>query len=157
MRFFRIPTRADWLGLRSAQETNSPLERKEIMKTEIDSVRTAPTTSVWLSALNVLAGIWLIIAPFVLLYGNSTARINDIVLGIVIGVFALIRAFVPGFQTVWLSWLNALWGIWLIIGSFFLAYAGQARTNDIILGIIVLILGLWSATMSEQNRPALVR
>jgi hypothetical protein len=128
------------------------------MKTEeTHSMQRAPTISAWLSALNVLAGIWLIIAPFVLLYGNSTARINDIVLGIVIGVFALIRAFVPGFQTVWLSWLNALWGIWLIIGSFFLQYAGQARSNDIILGIIVLVLGLWSATMSEQNRPALIR
>lgn len=113
--------------------------------------------SVWISGLNVLAGIWLIIAPFVLLYGNRTARINDIVLGIVIGVFALIRAIVPTFQTVWLSWLNAIWGIWLIIGSFFLVYAGKARTNDIILGIIVLLLGLWSATMSEQNRPALIR
>ncbi|MGH9692678.1 MAG: SPW repeat domain-containing protein [Bryobacteraceae bacterium] len=127
------------------------------MNTETENIRKAPTTSVWISALNVLAGIWLIIAPFILLYGNSTARINDIVLGIVIGVFALIRAFVPGFQTVWLSWLNALWGIWLIIGSFVLAYAGRARSNDILLGIIVLLIGLWSATMSEENRPVLIR
>ncbi|HEY2799860.1 MAG TPA: SPW repeat protein [Chthoniobacterales bacterium] len=127
------------------------------MNTQTKTTRTAPTTSVWISGLNVLAGIWLIIAPFVLVYDNSTARINDIVLGIVIGVFALIRALVPSFQTVWLSWLNALWGIWLIIGSFFLAYAGQARTNDIILGIIVFLLGLFSATTSEQNRPVLIR
>lgn len=127
------------------------------MDTETENDRMGSTTSVWISGLNVLAGIWLIIAPFVLLYENSTARINDIVLGIVIGVFALIRALAPSFQTVWLSWLNALWGIWLIIGSFFLAYAGQARANDIILGIIVLLLGLWSATMSEQNQPVLIR
>lgn len=127
------------------------------MNTETEKVRTAPATSVWISGLNVLAGIWLIIAPFVLAYGNHTARINDIVLGIVIGVFALVRAIIPSFQTIWLSWLNAIWGIWLIIGSFFLQYGGQARTNDIILGIIVLVLGLWSATMSEQNRPVLIR
>lgn len=127
------------------------------MDTETKDIRTAPTTSSWISVLNVLAGIWLIIAPFVLLYGNSTALVNDIVLGIVIAVFALVRAFVPGFQTVWLSWLNALWGIWLIIGSFVLTYAGQARTNDIILGIIVFVLGLCSATVSEQNRPMLIR
>lgn len=127
------------------------------MDTETRNTRTAPTTSTWISVLNVLAGIWLIIAPFVLLYGNSTALINDIVLGIVIAVFALIRAFVPGFQTVWLSWLNALWGIWLVVGSFILAYAGLARTNDIILGIIVFVLGLCSASVSEQNRPVLIR
>lgn len=127
------------------------------MDTETRNTRTAPTTSTWISVLNVLAGIWLIIAPFVLLYGDSTALINDIVLGIVIAVFALIRAFVPGFQTVWLSWLNALWGIWLVVGSFILAYAGLARTNDIILGIIVFVLGLCSASVSEQNRPVLIR
>lgn len=127
------------------------------MPTETNDIRNTPNTSAWISGLNVIAGIWLIIAPFVLVYGNGTARVNDIVLGIVIGVFALIRAFIPSFQTVWLSWLNALWGIWLILGPFFLAYTGKARTNDIILGIIVFILGLWSATMSDQNRPLLIR
>ena len=127
------------------------------MNTEIRETHTAPTASAWVSCLNVIAGIWLIIAPFVLLYGNSTAQINDIVLGIVIGVFALIRAFAPGFQTAWLSWLNALWGIWLIIGSFILGYAGQARNNDILLGIIVLVLGLCSAAVSAQDRPIPIR
>jgi hypothetical protein len=113
------------------------------------------TNTVWISTLNVIAGIWLIIAPFALLYGRGTARVNDIVLGIIIGVFGLIRALAPGQQTAWLSWLNALWGIWLIIGSFVLAYAGSARTNDIVLGIIVLVLGLWSASgaMQRQTTP----
>ncbi len=66
-------------------------------------------------------------------------------------------SFVPGFQTVWLSWLNARWGIWLMIGSFILASAGQARTNGMILGTIVLIPGLWSAAVSEQDQPVLIR
>jgi hypothetical protein len=113
-------------------------------------------TSVWISSVNVIAGIWLIIAPFVLLYQRGTARVNDIVLGIVIGVFALIRALAPGAGTAWLSWLNALWGIWLIIGSFILGYAGAARTNDIILGIIVLVFGLWSQAETEQRQTTIV-
>ncbi|MGH8093051.1 MAG: SPW repeat domain-containing protein [Chthoniobacterales bacterium] len=86
------------------------------MNTKTKNAQTTTMTSVWISGLNVIAGIWLILAPFMLLYENSTARINDIVLGIVIAVFALIRAFVPSFRTLWLSRLNALWGIWLIIG-----------------------------------------
>jgi hypothetical protein len=90
-------------------------------------------------------------------YGNSTARVNDIVLGIVIALFALIRVLIPTTRTAWLSWLNALWGIWLIIGSFFLAYAGVARTNDIILGIIVLLFGIWSVVESEQQESVVVR
>ncbi len=123
------------------------------MNAEIEGVK---GTSVWISSVNVIAGIWLIIAPFVLLYGSGKARVNDIVLGIVIGIFALIRALVPGAGTVWLSWLNALWGIWLIIGSFVLGSTEVTRTNDIILGIIVLVFGLWSQAETEQGRMTIV-
>jgi len=116
----------------------------------------AERTSVWLSSVNVIAGIWLIIAPFVLLYGRGPAMVNDIVLGIVIGVFALTRAIMPGARMTWLSWLNALWGVWLIIGSFILGYAGAARTNDIILGIIVFLFGLWSESATEQRETTIL-
>jgi hypothetical protein len=81
----------------------------------------------WTSSFNVVAGIWLIISPFVLLYANSTAQINEIVVGAVITLFGIIRALVPGAGTTWLSWLNALWGIWLIVASFILGNAGVAR------------------------------
>lgn len=119
------------------------------MNAETTSTRTA---TVWASSLNIIAGIWLIISPFVLLYSSGTARINDIVLGIVIGVFALIRALSPGNPTVGLSWLNVLWGVWLIIASFVLGYTSPvARTNEIILGIIVLILALWSGISTQQR------
>jgi hypothetical protein len=111
----------------------------------------ARKATVWISSVNVLAGIWLIIAPFVLLYEHGTARINDIVVGIVIAVFALVRSLAPGLRTAWLSWLNALWGIWLIIGSFILGYGGAARTNDVILGIIVLVFGLWREVETDQR------
>ena len=50
------------------------------MNTETYDVRTASDASVWISDLDILAGIWLIIAPFVLLYGSGRARVNDIVL-----------------------------------------------------------------------------
>jgi hypothetical protein len=123
------------------------------MNREMKETYTVGTATPWVSGLNVAAGIWLIIAPFVLLYGSGTAKINNIVLGVVIGIFALIRVFFPSFRTIWLSWLNALWGIWLIIGSFMLGYAGPARNNDIIVGIIVLVLGLCSVAVSEQDQP----
>lgn len=110
--------------------------------------------SVWTSTLNVVAGIWLIIAPFLLLYRNSTARINDIVVGAVIVVFALIRAIAPGAGTAWLSWLNTLCGLWLIVASFALGYAGVARPNEVILGIIVVIFGLWSAVSAGRAGPS---
>ena len=109
--------------------------------------------TVWASSLNIVAGIWLIVSPFVLVYAHGTARSNDIVLGAVIVVSAFIRALAPEGGTIWLSWLNALWGIWLIIASFVLGYAGPARTNEIVLGIIVLILSIWSAASARFRRP----
>src|SRR5437868_13716449 len=45
-----------------------------------------------LSGLNVIAGIWLIIAPWVLGYSGRDPRWNDVVFGIIVGIFALVRA-----------------------------------------------------------------
>jgi hypothetical protein len=53
---------------------------------------------------------------------------------------------------VWISSVNVVAGIWLIIGSFILGSAAAARTNDIVLGIVVLLFGLWSQAETEQRR-----
>ena len=39
-----------------------------------------------------MAGIWLILAPFVLNYTTANARYNDIIMGILIAVFATLSA-----------------------------------------------------------------
>lgn len=117
-------------------------------------VRNQATTA---SGLNVLAGIWLIIAPFVLGYTLSTPTTNDIWVGIVVGVLALIRVFTP-MRAMWLSWVNIVLGIWVIISPFVLGYSyyATARWNDIILGIIVAVLAIWSsgATAMRPSREA---
>jgi hypothetical protein len=97
------------------------------------------------SWINVIAGAWLIIAPFVLNYTNGTPMTNDIWLGIIVGVLALIRAFSAIRSTYWLSWVSVVAGIWLIIAPFTLGYTnGTAITNDIILGIVVSLVALWN-------------
>lgn len=45
-----------------------------------------------LSWLNVVAGIWLIIAPWILNYQTAAAKANDVILGVIIGIIALIIA-----------------------------------------------------------------
>jgi hypothetical protein len=48
----------------------------------------------------------------------------------------------------WASWILVIFGIWLIIAPFVLGYStisSGATTNDVVLGIVVLILSLWSA------------
>lgn len=106
--------------------------------------------SVLASWLNVIAGIWLIIAPFIFGFSNPTARTNEIWLGFIVGILALIRAFTP-LRSIWLSWVNLIAGIWLIISPFVLGYANTSSSaNDIILGIIVGVIAIWNLAASTN-------
>jgi hypothetical protein len=100
------------------------------------------------SGLDVLAGIWLLISPFVLSFRHlGDAVANNVVLGIIIGLLALYRFFSPT-HGVWVSWLNVLLGIWVLISPWVLGFnftSPVARSNNVIMGIIVIILAGWSA------------
>lgn len=101
------------------------------------------------SGLNVLAGIWLIIAPWVLGYSTSDPRWNDVVFGIIVGVLALIR--VGGaYRAEVLSWINLLIGAWLVVAAFTIDSTARASWNDVILGIIVFLLAAGSAEASSR-------
>jgi hypothetical protein len=102
------------------------------------------------SGLNVLAGIWLIIAPFVLSYGSGDSIWNDIICGVIVGVLALAK-FGGLHRAVGLSWINAIVGVWLFVSAFWLEETATAGWNNIILGIIVFALALWSASASEAG------
>jgi SPW repeat len=102
------------------------------------------------SGLNVLAGIWLIIAPWVLGYSVADPRWNDVIFGIIVGIFGLTRV-LGAYRESWLSWLNALIGVWIFIAAFTIDSTGTASVNDIVLGVIVFVLGIWSASASESR------
>lgn len=111
-----------------------------------------------MSWINLITGIWLIAAPFVLGYSYNTPKTNDIWLGAVVGILALIRAFNP-FRMVWINWVNVLAGIWLIIAPFVLRYSTAASFwNDVIVGIIVAAVAFGGAgvTVSQQTKHARV-
>jgi len=96
------------------------------------------------SGINILCGIWLIIAPFVLNYENLQVAIwNDVILGILVALLAIVRTF--GVAWGGATWVTGLLGVWLIIAPFVLNYGNNSvpRWNDIILGIIVVIFA-WS-------------
>jgi hypothetical protein len=105
------------------------------------------------SGLNFLAGIRLIISPWI--YGsiyNAGSAWNNIIVGIIIAVFAAIRFFSPR-SAVALSWLNALLGIWMILSPWIYGYAANTARlwNSVIFGIIVVILAVWSASATRSN------
>jgi uncharacterized membrane protein HdeD (DUF308 family) len=99
------------------------------------------------SVLNIIAGIWLIISPFWMGYYVEPGPLwNTLIVGIVVGVLALVRACYPA-ENVGLSWINLILGIWLIVSPFFLPYHSLAVPirNDVILGIIIGVLSICSA------------
>jgi hypothetical protein len=114
------------------------------------------------SGLDVLAGVWLLISPFALSFRHlhSThvgyAMTNDVIFGIVIGILALIRFFSTDVRgTSWLSWVNAVLGVWVLISPWALRYSEFAvpMWNNIVLGIVVIVLACWSALASDTNSP----
>lgn len=108
------------------------------------------------SGLNLLLGIWLIVAPWVLDYSDVTAAVwNQVTVGIVVAVLALARVAAPR-QFASLSWVNAVLGAWLVIAPFVLAYEGGGGApaaviwNDVIIGLSILALGVWSAMATRK-------
>ena len=105
------------------------------------------------SGLNILAGIWLIISPWIVGYTSDDHMWNPIVFGAIIGALAAGRAF-GLYREAWLSWVNALIGAWLFASAFWLAQSSQASWNVGILGVIVFVGALWSASASEGRGEA---
>jgi hypothetical protein len=104
------------------------------------------STVMWASSLNIIAGIWLIIAPFILLFDKQAGRVDDVIVGIVVAVLAAIRVFAAR-DAVWLSWINAILGLWTIASPFVLGLQAQsAYWNNVIVGIVILVLGIISAS-----------
>lgn len=101
---------------------------------------------------NIGIGVWLILAPFILGYSGLPAPMwNNIVCGVLIIVLGGIRT--SGIlENVGLSYTNAGIGAWLIVGPFVLGYSNLPAPmwNDIVVGLLVLVLGIWSA-QSTRN------
>lgn len=99
------------------------------------------------SGLNFLAGIYLLISAWINgATGGSTA--NGIIFGIIVAILAATRF--SGATGPWASWIDALIGVWMIISPWVYHYAGEAwMWNSIVVGIIMVVLGVWSALASN--------
>lgn len=115
-------------------------------------VRAQAITASWI---NVLAGAWLIISPFV--FGNPLPfQSNEFWIGLLVGIVALVRAFSPA-RNVWLSWVNLIAGVWLLFSPFALGYTITSLIwNSLILGAIVTADAIWNlaAGSSASHRHA---
>jgi len=113
----------------------------------------------WASGLNLLAAIWLFISAFAISTQNPMTT-NNIIFGIIVAVLAAIRLG-GAFDQAWLSWLNVLCGIWVIISPWAVMGTGPTGpTQSIIIcncitGGVIVVLGLWSA-LATNTAPDLM-
>jgi hypothetical protein len=104
-----------------------------------------------LSWINFILGLWLIVAGFMLGAGSTAAVTQNVVLGIIIAVFAAWAALSDAQPVA--SWIVALAGLWTLISPAVThGLAHTAHTNNIIVGIVVLILGFANAVF--RHPPA---
>jgi len=102
-----------------------------------------------LSWINFILGLWLIVVGFALSMGSRPVMTEEIVLGIIIACLAAISATRPSSV---ISWLVAIAGLWTLIAPAVISYASVAgsRANDIVVGIIVLVLGIVNAVYRQS-------
>jgi hypothetical protein len=101
------------------------------------------------SGLNVLAGIYLLISAWAN-GATSGSTANGIIFGIIVAILAGTRF--AGTTGPWASWLDALIGVWMILSPWVYGYAAEAwKWNSIVVGIIMIVLGVWSALASTTS------
>ena len=74
---------------------------------------------------------------------------NDIIIGILVAIFAFVAI---GAKKA-ICWINAIMGIWLIIAAFIpgiVASKSGNLWNDLISGVIILVIALVAALQKEQ-------
>jgi hypothetical protein len=113
-------------------------------------VNVAQTNQSGVAWINILLGIWVLISPWVLVFGPHPVAVwNNVATGAAVILVAALRGSMPQ-QSSW-SWLNGLLAIWLIISPFVLGYVNPAAIwNNVILGIIIGIVALSSVAMKSK-------
>ncbi|AEV16664.1 MAG: SPW repeat protein [Thermus sp.] len=96
----------------------------------------------WQDWVNLVLGVWLILSPWLLGFsGTAAAMWNAVILGVAVGLMALLH--LRG-GPMWEEWLNVLLGVWLILSPWLLGFSGltNATWNAILVGILVGALAL---------------
>ena len=103
-----------------------------------------------LSWINFILGLWLIVAGFAFVSGAGTIMAQEVVLGIIIAVLAYWAA--VGTPNSGVSWCVAVAGLIVLLAPAAVTYGTfrAARGNDIIVGLIVLVLGFVNAVYRQS-------
>ncbi|CAA7620699.1 SPW repeat protein [Magnetospirillum sp. UT-4] len=116
-------------------------------------------TTFWQDWVNLALGLWLFVSPWVLGYtGLAGAATNSWILGIAVAAVAT-AALISYAQ--WEEWLNAVFGLWLLVSPWVIGFVGTGEAsvaplwNHVLVGVAVAVLALWDglAHASAERAP----
>lgn len=103
------------------------------------------------SGINVIAGLWFFVSPWVYSAWHLRDAWNSWIAGALIAIFALIRIWDP-MHTAFLSWLNVLLGIWAFISPWVFMYTANTGRfiNSLCVGVVVFVLAIASLRLTPR-------
>ncbi|EKE15579.1 MAG: hypothetical protein ACD_11C00133G0010 [uncultured bacterium] len=97
------------------------------------------------SGFNALASVWLIVSSNFWVVAEDIAAKNSFTIGILILFFSITRTFFPK-KMCGLSWINMIFGLWLIFSPFIFDYEiPETIINSIIVGLVIFIFATGSS------------
>ena len=100
---------------------------------------------------NLVLGVILLASPWIFGFPSGAASQNAVISGIIIAAISI--AALAAF-TVWEEWLNLIVGVWVLVSSWVLGFAGIAATQvHIVIGGIVALLAALEIWLLYQRPP----
>jgi hypothetical protein len=106
-----------------------------------------------LSAVSMLLGAWLVIAPIVLAIPAGPFAWSGALAGVLIVIFSVVRFLSR--HTAALSWGSAVIGAWVVMSPWVFDYltAGFRTWSYVLAGGVVAVIAILSLTSSAANHP----
>jgi hypothetical protein len=105
------------------------------------------------SGVNILLGVWLIVSPWAFDYSGRSAALSSVTVGALIALLAAIRL-ASLHNSAGLSGINLLLAFWTAAAPWIYEYAVNtgALWNNIVVGILISVLAVWSALATDADR-----
>lgn len=105
--------------------------------------------------INILLGLWLMASPWVFDYSGRSAVLNGVSVGALIAVLAGLRLTSFLRYSASVGGICLLLGFWTVVSPWTSGYVENkpALANDIMVGVLVIALAIWSGRDTEAKQP----
>jgi len=104
----------------------------------------------WEDWIGVILGLWLMVSPMVLQYGEMAATQSAFLVGLLLVAVEMVELSV--FRA-WEEWINVVLGAWLVASPWVLGATPLATANLVIVGFLVLALALYEIWDERRHLP----